>query len=84
MCYIERGVFASVDDIKIIQSYQKVRKRKGLLPHGLRFNGIICSLFLFFANFIRTIDLVYVKCLDFRYAILCLQIQVLLLLLVEK
>ena len=47
VCYIERVVFASIDDIKIIQCYQKMRKRKGLLPRGLRVNGKIC----FFANF---------------------------------
>ena len=38
VCYIERDVFASIDDIKIIQCYQKMRKRKGLLPRGLHVN----------------------------------------------
>uniref|UniRef100_A0A453BZ03 HAT C-terminal dimerisation domain-containing protein n=1 Tax=Aegilops tauschii subsp. strangulata TaxID=200361 RepID=A0A453BZ03_AEGTS len=38
VCYIERDVFASVDDIKIIQYYQQMRKRKGLLPRPLHDN----------------------------------------------
>ena len=48
VCYIERDVFASIDDIKIIQCYQKMRKRKGLLPLAFHDNGILCSSFVKF------------------------------------
>ena len=51
VCYIERDVFASIDDIKIIQCYQKMRKQKGLLPRALRDSGIFIL-----QNIIRTID----------------------------
>ena len=43
VCCIECDVFASFDDIKIIQCYQEMRKRKGLLPRALRDNGIFFS-----------------------------------------
>ena len=79
VCYIERDVFASIDDIKIIQCYQKMRKQKGLLPRALRDNGIFSCKISY-----EQLILVYVQCLNFKYSILCLQLQVLLLLLVKK
>lgn len=79
VCYIERDVFASIDDIKIIQCYQKMRKQKGLLPRALRDNGI------FFCKIsYEQLILVYVQYLNFKCSILCLQLQVFLLLLVKK
>lgn len=36
VCYIERDVFATIEDLKIIECYQKMRKRKGLLPRSVR------------------------------------------------